>query len=64
MNKAQRRAITKLWLRCAEPGVANKLGSLRSFHRKATYAIGLDGVVLIYWCGMWCAIETDGYTHT
>lgn len=20
--------------------------------------------VMVYWCGMWVGIETDGYTHT
>jgi len=63
MTKAQRRALTKLWLRCAEPGKANPLGSLRSFHRRARQAYAID-CVMVYWCGMWVGIERDGYTHT
>jgi hypothetical protein len=25
---------------------------------------GMDGAVTIQWCGMWLAIEKDGYTHS
>jgi len=24
----------------------------------------MDGAVVVPWCGMWLAIETDGYTHS
>jgi len=64
INKAQRRAITLLWLRCLEADkLRNRLGSLRAFHRSAYYSYTM-GCVMVKWCGMLVGIEQDGYTHT
>jgi hypothetical protein len=24
----------------------------------------MDGAVVVHWCGMWLAIEQDGYVHS
>ena len=64
MTKAQRKALTKLWLRCLDvPRGTNPLGTLREFHRSAAYYHSVD-CVMVAWCGMMVGIERDGYTHT
>jgi hypothetical protein len=36
----------------------------RILRRKVQPMIGGDGAVILPWCNMWLAIETDGYTHS
>jgi len=38
--------------------------SYREFRRLAQPTFGMDGAIVVPWCGMWLAIETDGYTHS
>ena len=64
MTKAQRRALSMLWLRCLDAcALSNPLGSLRAFHRSA-HNSPMMGCVIVRWCGMTVGIEPDGYTHT
>lgn len=34
------------------------------FVESAQPTILMDNAIVIQWCGMWLAIETDGYTHS
>lgn len=34
------------------------------FAKTAQPTSGMDGAIVVQWCGMWLAIETDGYTHS
>lgn len=36
----------------------------REWRRHVTPTIGMDRCVVVPWCGMFLAIETDGYTHS
>ena len=38
--------------------------SFRDFRRTVQPTFGMDGAVVVHWCGMWLAIEKDGYTHS
>jgi hypothetical protein len=38
--------------------------SYLQFRRSVESGFCMDGAVIVPWCGMWLAIETDGYTHS
>ena len=38
--------------------------SYRRFRRRVQPMFFGDGAVAVQWCGMWLAIEPDGYTHS
>ena len=75
-TKAQRKALKKLFDRtpirevvpfgptewCYERD-ACKL-TYKQFRRMVKPTIGMDNAIVIPWCGMWLAIEADGYTHS
>lgn len=58
MTTEQRAALTRKWNRDSQ-GV-----TLDAFIRSAQATIGCDGAVVVRWCGMWLAVERDGYTHS
>lgn len=57
-TRQQRLAIKRLYDR------ATTRGDYRSFRAQVQPTFGLDGAIVIPWCGMWVCIETDGYAHT
>jgi hypothetical protein len=38
--------------------------SYRNFRASIQATFGCDGAIAVQWCGMWLAIEKDGYVHT
>lgn len=38
--------------------------SFLDFRKAVQPTFGMDGAVVVNWCGMWLCIEEDGYTHT
>ena len=60
MTLAQRDAVERKWQEMDEktrPPLQRFLDSVNpTFH--------MDNAVTVFWCGMWLAIETDGYTHS
>jgi hypothetical protein len=36
----------------------------RQFRKAVQPTFGMDGAVVVAWCGMWVCIEKDGYAHT
>ena len=60
MTVAQRDALERKWQEMDEktrPPLQRFLDSVKpTFH--------MDNAVTVFWCGMWLAIETDGYTHS
>jgi hypothetical protein len=36
----------------------------RQFRKTAEATFGMDAAVVVPWCGMWLAIEADGYVHS
>lgn len=60
ITKAQRKALKRVFDRQADGTPA----SYRQFRKTAIPAIGLQGVLMVRWTGMWLGIEADGYTHS
>jgi hypothetical protein len=58
LTKEQRHALLRVWQR----GGSDL--SYRQFRRTVESGFCMDGAVIVPWCGMWLAIETDGYTHS
>ena len=60
MTVAQRDAVERKWQEMDEktrPPLQRFLDSVMpTFH--------MNDAVTVFWCGMWLAIETDGYTHS
>lgn len=38
--------------------------SYRNFRASIQPTFGMDNAIVVQWCGMWLAIEKDGYVHT
>jgi hypothetical protein len=66
ITKDQQRALHRKWQQAhdqqAEKG--KRFMSYLAFRRTALPTIGCDGAIAVPWCGMWLAIERDGYTHS
>ena len=54
-TRKQREAIARLWSRIDERP------PYRHFRRTASGTFGMDGAVVVQFCGMWVAIERDGH---
>lgn len=57
-TKEQRKAIHAKWK------LNNQGKTYRAFRATVKPTFGMDGAVVVEWCGMWVAIEKDGYAHT
>jgi hypothetical protein len=44
-------------------GIERRIG-YREFRKLAQPTFGCDGAIAVPWCGMWLAIERDGYVHS
>lgn len=61
-TKAQQRALKALYDR-HQPRPVNDIPiSYLAFRRTAYQAFG--DCLMVYWCGMFIGIESDGYTHS
>jgi hypothetical protein len=73
MNDAQERALRAVYDRQAldefahryeaNPARVTRIMSWETFRKSATPGFGMD-CIMVYWCGMYLGIETDGYTHS
>ncbi len=45
-------------------GLKDKGISYRNFRASVQPTFGMDNAIVVQWCGMWLAIEKDGYVHT
>ena len=55
---AQRAAIRRKWMQAPDGK------TWREFFDSVQPTFGMDEAVTVPWCGMWLAVETDGYTHS
>ncbi len=72
-TKDQRRALKKIFDRDplfkldkhAHPNrhMGHKM-TYKDFRKEVVPTFGMDGAVVVPWCGMWICIERDGYTHS
>lgn len=60
LTKAQRNAVWRKWMMMDE----DTRPSYREFRKAVQPTFGMDGAIVLPWCGMWLAIERDGYTHS
>lgn len=58
LTKQQRKSLRQLWLR------APKGRTYREFRKDAAPILGCGGAIVVPWCGMWIAVEEDGYAHS
>jgi hypothetical protein len=58
-TKEQRKAIHDKWVLNPDGH-----GTYRAFRATVQPTFGMDGAVVFPWCGMWVAVEKDGYAHT
>jgi hypothetical protein len=58
LNKPQQLALKTKWLSWSEEK------SYLAFRRTVQLGFCMDGAVIVFWNGMWLAIEADGYTHS
>lgn len=59
LSKPQQRALLKAYRRQNYP-----VGSFLKFRRNVHPMLCGQGAIVVPWCGMWLAIEPDGYTHS
>jgi hypothetical protein len=67
LTKDQQLALLRKWQQCQQTtrGLDGKLHTtFLAFRRSCQTAFGGDGMIMVYWCGMWLGIEKDGYTHS
>lgn len=43
---------------------ADNRPTFEEFKSSAAPTIGMNGAVVLNWCGMWLVIETDGHAHS
>ena len=60
-TRAQREAMGRLYMRTVTT-VPPEKSYLQWRH--AVQHNGLMGCLMVQFCGMWCGIEKDGYTHS
>lgn len=61
ITKAQAAALLRKY---THGGLADKGITYRQFRRTVQPTFGMDNAVVVHWCGMWLAIEQDGYVHS
>jgi hypothetical protein len=64
LTKAQQRALERKWLRGQHEHGSTLGVSYLTFRRSVKPLCYFDQAVTVKWCGMWLAIEADGYTHS
>jgi hypothetical protein len=65
LTKAQQRSLLRKWLQGQHEHGSTRDISYLTFRRSVqeVYYVNYN-VVTVKWCGMWLAIESDGYTHS
>lgn len=61
ITRKQRETLKRKWL---QADLQSKGIPYREFRKSIWGTAGLDGAVVVQWCGMWLCIETDGYCHS
>lgn len=61
----QRTSLFRKWKQAQQPGDTSRgKQTWLEFCATVQPTFGMDGAVCVEWCGMWLAIEKDGYTHS
>jgi hypothetical protein len=59
LTRKQKEALKDVWNRDWL-----KPSSYLAFRRTVEYTVFMDNAIVVPYCGMFLAIETDGYTHS
>jgi hypothetical protein len=63
LTRQQRVALKRLYDRIDTEKFCRTIKPVTYKEFRRSVSKGWD-CVMVYWCGMWVGIETDGYTHT
>ncbi len=58
ITKAQRQALKRIYLRLEFPP------PYRGFRRTVQHTFFMNNAIVVPYCGMFLAVEADGYTHS
>lgn len=61
---AQRTALFRKWKQAKLGDNPDATPRWLDFCKRVHPTFGMDGAITVQWCGMWLAIERDGYTHS
>jgi hypothetical protein len=64
MVRTTRKQRIALLRKYAHGGLDEKGISYRDFRKSVQPTFGMDNAIVVQWCGMWLAIERDGYCHS
>jgi len=64
LTKAQQRALERKYIDGQHEHGSTRDISYLTFRRSVHPTSCMDNAVTVKWCGMWLAIEADGYTHS
>tara|TARA_R100000541_G_scaffold3322_2_gene10607 strand:+ start:1423 stop:1623 length:201 start_codon:yes stop_codon:yes gene_type:complete len=64
LTKQQAKSLLTKWHEGQHENGSTRDVSFLAFRRTVNPAFHMDNAVTVQWCGMWLAIETDGYTHS
>ena len=65
ITKEQQHALARAYHRAdGKPWTLATPMPYLAFRRSIQPTFGMDGAIVVRWCGMWLAIERDGYTHS
>lgn len=57
-------ALFRKWKQAKSGDRPDETPDWLAFCRTVHPTFGMNNAVTVQWCGMWLAIETDGYTHS
>lgn len=64
LTKPQQQSLLRKWLQGQHEHGSTRDVSYLTFRRSVQPTFHMDNAVTVKWCGMWLAIESDGYTHS
>lgn len=64
LTHEQKTSLFRKWKQMAQDRGLDAHPTWPEFAKTVQPTFGMDGAVVVQWCGMWLAIETDGYTHS
>jgi hypothetical protein len=64
LTKPQQQSLLRKYIDGQHEHGSTRDISYREFRKTVKPTFHMDDAVTVSWCGMWLAIETDGYTHS
>ena len=64
LTKPQQQSLLRKYIDGQHEHGSTRDVSYLTFRRSVHPTFHMDNAVTVKWCGMWLAIESDGYTHS